>query len=372
MQDDSPDGATTVLANAERFDSLLPPVHHVVVPAVRGRAHTVDVECGRSYAESDDGDFFDEQLGTEITDLNDGDDSYSSLDEDMPIEPPMIPSMDTTASRRRHSDTFFPRHRSLRMSLSQESRHRRQRQKLVTSRCMRGFIALCVYGVLVIDGWSSTLLRTVPPEPNTIGNGLLKQPTATSENSTAAVRRAQLKTLNPKAKLPKFHHGQRRFFSTMPPGLNASAAAKWHKVPPAPPHVYHKKQRPILNHASSYRLHQEPLLFGREQKTSFFDESGDTGNSEEHGVAWTTSLIWLSLLVLLVDTSYREWQHHRWHRQFLTTVSSGAPTLSDMQRRQRRSLHHRRSPSPVPRSSPNRRPHHYYQPPPQRPRFDSF
>lgn len=323
----------------ERLNSLLPPLHQIVVP-VRRRAHTVDVECAAAAA---------------VDDGADDDASLSSLDE-------------------RPAAATFSSH--LRLSLSEEGRRRRRRKRLLNSRCVRGFAALCVYGIMVLQPSTQDLMETAVPRPFDARPPPIEMgpkanpafPNATDSRVLAGTK-ATLQQKSNLAALPKFHRAapHPKYHSTMPPNAIHSitrtngTVTRWHKIPPDPPTIYHKKQRPILSHAHSYQLHQEPLVFGREQKTSFLlddENSEDAHGRNDHpfwqlgiGDDWTNALIWLSLLGLLADTSYREWQHYRW--QWGSHPSSGShppppppETISAMQRRQRRSLHYRRSPSP--------------------------
>jgi hypothetical protein len=313
----------------ELFDRLLPPINHLEIPnASRRRAHTVDAARStpsfalenvlrRSFSGDNDNDNDDDsRLGMMDLDLSvDGDDG-DDAGEEVPATP------NTDKYERPHS-------RTPRVTLSQEDRLRR-RQKLLNSRCLRGFLLLFVYAGLVLQPSLTKTSPTTTLEP-------LGSPTALS---TIAVNNTfpAAKTLSPPANLPRFHKRAALYHSTIPPN---SSKVHWHKIPPTPPQVHHKKQRPILSHAHSYQLHQEPLVFGRELKTSFLADSSDFDRGGITLIAgsrfcWGTSLIWLSLLCLLCDTSYREWQHYRWHRQYHS--SRGA----------QRSIHLRRSPSPVP------------------------
>jgi len=124
----------------------------------------------------------------------------------------------------------------------------------------------------------------------------------------------------------------------------------WVKVPPIPPPIhpppYHKRSRPILSYAHSYQLHQEPLVFGQPQSTSFFSsDSTDILAQQERRTRseWANTLIWLSLICLCVDTTYREYQHYRWYRRY---VAASSP-VSQAEQSRRRNDHERRSPSPV-------------------------
>jgi hypothetical protein len=234
--------------------------------------------------------------------------------------------------------------RAPRLTLSQEVRKRR-RQRLLNSRFMRGFVLLCVYAGLVLQpSLTTNTAHTVTSEP--LDNSPVALSATPEVNHTIPI--AAKTRSSPLANLPRFHHHTTPFHSTIPP--NSSTSVHWHKIPPNPPRVYHKKQRPILSHAHSYQLHQEPLVFGRELKTSFLVDSSDFDDRDGPMITtmivpsrynWGTSLIWLSLLCLLCDTCYREWQHYRWHRQYQRRSAS------------QRSIHRRRSPSPVPSSSNN-------------------
>ncbi|CAB9528873.1 expressed unknown protein [Seminavis robusta] len=316
----------------ELFDSVLPPLHHVTIPnaSSRRRAHTVDtVQQQRRASES----IIHNQNQLLLEDGQDDDDSTLSVD--------LEEHNDTSLFRRPDETTAPTSQRTLRLTLSQESRLQR-RQMLVNSRCVRGFLTLFVYGILVLQ--PSLLTATAP-------DALEPLDTPTTQPINNSTYNNKKKTLVPLANLPKFRHKPRTAGMTKYHKTNSTAA---HHT--APPQIYHKKQRPILSAAHSYQFHQEPLAFGRELKTSFVVDSSDYSREAPSQFFWGTSLVWLSLLCLIVDTSYREWQYYRWHRR--------QPSTSSSSRRQ----HHRRSPSPVPvrrRQQQRRRPQ-------QRPRFDSF
>lgn len=330
-------------ADAERFNSLLPPLHQIVVVPVRRRAHTVDVECGAVAGVPDDG--------------ADDDACLSSLDEG--------PAAAAIAA----GSAPLYRNPHLRLSLSEEGRQRRRRKRILNSRCVRGFAALCVYGIMVLQPSTSDLMETGVPRPFDAHPPPIEKgpqanpafPNATDSrglSSSSGGGKAQQMAALPKFQFHRAAPHAKKYHSTMPPNAVHSitrtngTVTKWHKIPPDPPTIYHKKQRPILSHAHSYQLHQEPLVFGREQKTSFLadDENSYDMHHDHHwqlgvGDDWTNALIWLSLLGLLADTSYREWQHYRW-QWGRSSAAQPAETISAMQRRQRRSLHYRRSPSP--------------------------
>lgn len=300
-----------------RLERLTPPRHQVVVPSPRRRAHTVEVEYGGGRNLSSSTDEQERLLSHSSDPLDDDDDiSVNSLEEDL-VQPP----------RRRSS-------------LSVEFRQRRQ--QLLGSRCVRGFLALGVYGVLVLHRPSmihhSNSAGSLPPQPQ------LAVVSGNNQTAQAVDESPRLRM----AALPKFHH--KKYHSTIPPSAvrgvthTNGTTTHWHKIPPT---IYHKKHRPILSHAHSYQLHQEPLVFGREQSASFLQDSEDEWY--HFNSSWFSTLVTLSLIALLADTSYREWQHYRWQHLLVVEVSP-------QERQRRRSSHHRRSPSPEPR----------------RRRFDSF
>jgi len=183
------------------------------------------------------------------------------------------------------------------------------------------------------------------------------------------------------------------YHSTMPPGADPK---HWHKIPPSPQdHLhqmnatitaaaaaahkkigYHKKSRPILSYAHSYRLRQEALVFGHESNIDFLSDSQDhhrsrhltkgSGGADDYyfddlgGYSWQRVLIWMTLVILVADTAYREYQHARFRsrlalssqstgsqQESTTTVATTPTTVSPLLRQRRRSSHHRRSLSPT-------------------------
>ena len=143
-------------------------------------------------------------------------------------------------------------------------------------------------------------------------------------------------TNNNKKKRPRYH-------STMPPGADPR---HWKKIPPPLPSKnsknnndgsssgpYRKKKpRPILSYAHSYRLRQEALVFGHESNINFLSDSGDAPQTYPPNYYYYSAnddslyhvLIWMTLILLVVDTLYREYQHVQWRRRSQSTLHGGS------------------------------------------------